>query len=257
MSACALASVLAAAPAHAASAHVVAPGETLSGIAAANGLATETLAGWNGVSADHLVVEGTTIDVPTAAEAGVTATATTVPATAGGHTVAAGESLGSIAAANGVSVADLAATNGMAETDVLIEGTTLAIPAATSSAAGAAPGLGSVPGPDGSVYLEATAADSWNAMRDASLSQYGVDIYPGGSLSGYRTTEQQSALYEQYLAGTGAPANPPGSSSHELGLSVDVPTEEMASVIGEIGWQYGWGRFEAPDEWWHMTYGGG
>jgi hypothetical protein len=31
----------------------------------------------------------------------------------------------------------------------------------------------------------------------------------------------------------------------------------MAAVIGEIGWQYGWGRYEAPDEWWHMTYGGG
>jgi LAS superfamily LD-carboxypeptidase LdcB len=134
---------------------------------------------------------------------------------------------------------------------------TLSIPAATTTATPTTAGLGSVDSPYGPVYLDAAAAERWNAMRDASIAQYGVDIYPGGSLSAYRTTEQQDALYQQYLAGTGAPANPPGSSSHELGLSVDVPTEDMAAVIGEIGWQYGWGRYEAPDEWWHMTYGGG
>ena len=247
----------AAAPAGASTAHVVVAGETLSGIAAANGLSTETLASWNGLSADYLVVEGTTINVPTPEETGVTSTATTATSTtsAGGHTVTAGETLSSIAYANGVSVADLAATNGMAETDLLIEGTTLAIPAA--STATATSGLGSVDSPYGTLYLDASAADNWNAMRDASLSQYGVDIYPGGTLSAYRTSEQQNELYQQYLAGTGAPANPPGYSSHELGLSVDVPSEDMASVIGEIGWQYGWGRYEAPDEWWHMTYGGG
>lgn len=252
--ACALAFGVAAAPAGASTAHVVAPGETLSGIAAANGLSTEALASWNGLSSDHLVLEGTSVDVPTPEEAGVTST--TATAAAGSHTVVAGETLGSIASANGVSVADLATTNGIAETDLLLEGTTLAIPAAATTTT-VTSGLGTVPSPYGTLYLDAAAADAWNAMREASLSQYGVDISPGGSLSAYRTTEQQEALYQQYLAGTGAPANPPGYSSHELGLSVDVPSEDMAAVIGEIGWQYGWGRYEAPDEWWHMSYGGG
>jgi LysM repeat protein len=247
-----------AAPALGSTAHVVVPGETLSGIAAANGLSTETLAAWNGLSSDYLVIEGATINVPTPEETGVSSTAvasTTSTASAGSHIVVAGESLSSIAAANGVAVADLAAVNGMAETDLLVEGTTLSIPAASTTTATTS-GLGSVYSPYGTLYLDAAAADTWNAMRDASLSQYGVDIYPGGDLSAYRTSDQQAALYQQYLDGTGAPANPPGYSSHELGLSVDVPTEEMASVVNEIGWQYGWGRYEAPDEWWHMTYGG-
>ena len=62
------------APAGASVGHVVLAGETLSGIAAANGLATETLAGFNGVAADAWVYEGQTIQVPSADEAAGVAT---------------------------------------------------------------------------------------------------------------------------------------------------------------------------------------
>jgi LysM repeat protein len=235
--------------------HVVAPGETLSGIAAANGLSTETLAGWNGISPETLVVSGTSISVPSIDEAGGTASPTT--AAAGSHVVVAGESLSSVAAANGVAIADLAAANGLGTTDFLIEGTSLQIPAASAVPATPDIALGAVYTPGGDVYLEAGAAERWNAMRQASLSELGADIYPAGPLSAYRTPEQQATLYQEYLDGTGAPANPPGGSSHQLGLSVDLPTEEMRSVIDQIGWQYGWGKYEAPDEWWHVTYAGG
>ncbi len=223
-------SVISPDPAFAAADHVVAEGETLSGIAAANGLSTETLAAWNGISSETLVVSGTSISVPSIDEVGGT-TATTATPAAGSHVVVAGESLSSVAAANGIAVADLAAANGLGTTDFLIEGTTLQIPAAPAVPAAPSVALGAVYTPEGDVYLEASAASQWNAMRQASLSQFGADLYPGGSLSAYRTPEQQAGLYQGYLDGTGAPANPPGSSSHELGLSVDVPTEEMRAII--------------------------
>lgn len=40
--------------------------------------------------------------------------------------------------------------------------------------------------------------------------------------SGYRSPERQRQLYEDYLAGRGNPANPPGTSNHEFGLAADL-----------------------------------
>ncbi len=248
-----------AAEAAASASHVVQPGETLSGIAAANGLPTESLAAWNGISSETLVISGSSITVPTAEEAGVSAsTASTATASGGSHVVVAGESLGSIAGANGVSVSELAAANGLSETGILPEGATLQIPApSTTTATSTAPaGLGAITSPWGDLYLDPAAAESWNAMRDQSLADYGQDLYPAGPLSAYRTSEQQGELYESFLNGVGDPANPPGYSSHEVGLSVDVATPEMRYVVDQIGAAYGWGKLEAPDEWWHVTYGG-
>ena len=197
-----------AAPAGAAVSHTILPGETLSGIAAANGLTTDSLAAWNGLPSDYLVIAGNTISVPTAAETGIPA----------------------------------------ATTDT----TTAALPATTAPASW----LGAIPSPWGDLYLDADAASSWNAMRDAALTTYGVDLYPAGPLSAYRTSAQQGEMYELFLSGTGAPANPPGYSSHELGVSVDLATPAMRDVVDQIGWQYGWGKTEAPAEWWHVTWSG-
>ena len=197
-----------AAPAPAAVTHTVLPGETLSGIAAANGLTTDSLAAWNGVSSDYLVIAGSTISVPSLEETGTaTASATTATTTA-----------------------------------------------ATSTAP--ASWLGSIPSPYGDLYLDAGAAAAWNSMRAEALSSYGVDLYPAGPMSAYRTSAQQGDLYELFLSGVGAPANPPGVSSHEYGVSVDLATPAMRDVVDQIGWQYGWGKTEAPDEWWHVTWSG-
>ena len=93
-------------------------------------------------------------------------------------------------------------------------------------------------------------------MRTDALNNYGVDLYPAGPMSAYRTSTQQGEMYEMFLSGTGAPANPPGYSSHELGVSVDLATPEMRDVVDQIGYLYGWGKTEAPTEWWHVTWGG-
>jgi len=203
--------------------HTVQPGETLSGIAAANGLTTEALAAWNGVAGDHLVIAGASLSVPTPEEAGLGA-ATTAPATDPATTAPA---------------TDPATTAPTA-------------PAASTPA----PWLGAIPSPWGDLYLDAGAAAAWNAMREASLAGYGVDLHPAGPLSAYRSSTQQGEMYELFLSGVGAPANPPGSSSHEYGVSVDLATPAMRDIVDAIGWQYGWGKYEAPDEWWHVSWGG-
>ena len=94
-------------------------------------------------------------------------------------------------------------------------------------------------------------------MRASSLDTYGADLYPEGPLGAYRTYDQQSQLYQQYLDGTGAPANAPGTSSHELGTAVDVATPDMRSIVDSLGPSYGWGKIHGPDEWWHVDYVGG
>jgi hypothetical protein len=199
----ALAGALAfASPATASVSHVVVSGETLSGIAAVNGLSTESLAAFNGLSADGWVYEGQTIEIPSADEVGTTSTATS----------------------------------------------TSTAPASTAY------GLATVSGPLGSVQLDPTAATQWEAMRAASLATYGIDLYPAGTLSGYRTYEQQAYLYDLFLSGQGAPANPPGTSNHELGIAMDVPDPAMADIINQIGPTYGW--YGIQSEWWHFEYWG-
>jgi LysM repeat protein len=211
-------SLILAAPAAASVPHVVEPGETLWSIAAANGYTTGSVAAFNGLPEDTLVVVGQTIQVPSAGE-GAVATAPAPEAAAAS-----------------------AATPTPAE------------PAAEPIAP--APGMGHIDSPWGQLHLDPVAAESWNAMADAAMAQFGVDLHPGGTLSANRTYEQQAMLYEQFLAGTGAPANPPGSSSHELGVAVDVATPEMRSVIDQIGGQYGWSG-TIPSEWWHVSCCGG
>ena len=194
------------------------------------------------------------------------------------HVVQPGETLWSISAANNLTTRTVAVYNGLPEDTALIEGTTVHVPtvaegeAALASAAAAgpapaetdltetivpAPGMGHVPSPYGELHLFPAAADSWNAMRAESLQVYGIDIYPSGPLAAYRTYEQQAQLYEEFVAGVGEPANPPGTSSHELGVAVDVETPQMRWVIDQIGWKYGWGKAHGPDEWWHVDYLGG
>ena len=220
------------------------------------------------------MIVGETIQVPasyeladatSSADTTPASSATSTPSSSGSHTVVAGESFSSIAAANGIGADALASANGLSLDSVIVPGQSLTIPAATASAASASPAspattpsgaLGYVPSPYGDLPLDSGAASSWNAMRDQSLQTYGQDIYPGGPLSAYRTYDQQAQLYQEYLNGTGPLAAPPGTSAHEYGTAVDVPDPAMRSVVDALGSAYGWGKTEAPSEWWHVNYGG-
>ena len=227
--ACAIGAGLLASPAALAAApHRVLPGETLWSISTANNLTPRTVAIYNGLPENAQLLVGTTIYVPTVQE-------------------------GAAALAAGAPAVAPPATNGAVGA---VPAGTLEAEAATTTAV-SAPGMGQVPSPYGDLSLIPAAADAWNAMRAEAKSVYGIDIYPGGPVSAYRSYAQQSALYGAFLAGLGAPANPPGTSSHEYGTAVDVQTPEMRSVIDQIGSKYGWGKIHAPGEWWHVDYLGG
>jgi LysM repeat protein len=208
---------LMASPAQAAAPHVVLPGETLWSISAANNFTTRTVAAFNGLSEDTQLLAGETIQVPTLAE--------------GAAALAGSPAYGS-----------------SVDTGISSSAAPTAMPSA--------PGMGHIPSPWGELHLAPAAADAWNAMRAESLQVYGVDLVPDGPLSAYRTYEQQAYLYDLFLSGQGAPANPPGTSSHETGMALDVDTPEMRWVIDQIGWKYGWGKIHAPGEWWHVDYTG-
>jgi LysM repeat protein len=208
------------ASAQAAVPHVVQPGETLWSIAAANNFTTRTVATYNGLPEDAQPAVGDTIQVPTEAE--------------GAAALAEAGLLGTPVAGTTSPHTDTA-------------------PTAEPPPPPPAPWLAPVQTAEGTAYLDAGAAAAWEAMRQDALASYGIDLQPSGTLSAYRSWEQQSYLYDLFLSGQGEPANPPGSSSHEFGVAVDVPSEDMAAVIREIGSAYGWVA-TIPGEWWHFEF---
>jgi LysM repeat protein len=265
--------------------HTVLPGETLWSIATANNFTTDSLAAYNGLSADTQVYTGETIQIPTDSEAaGALAssgtstagstTTTTSSTTGASHTVQPGESLSSVAAANGISPQTLAADNGLSSDALLISGERITIPTqvATSTSTPTSSSISSAPPPEshpswtspiycpscpaGQAYLASTAAYNWNAMRQASLNTYGIDLYPAGPYSAYRSYGQQLYLYDQYVSGAGPLAAVPGTSAHEYGSAVDLADPSMRTVIDQIGAAYGWAKTEASGEWWHVDYVG-
>jgi LysM repeat protein len=208
--------------------HVVRPGETLWSISAANNFTTRTVAAFNGLPEDASVVAGSTIQVPTVEEGAA----------------ALGES--------GIVPGSPTETSAPAPAE--------AAPAAPAGgppppAPGSTYGLAHIPSPYGELHLDPAAASSFMAMREEALAAYRVELHPDGPVSAFRTYEQQAYLHDLYLSGQGAPANPPGTSSHELGIAVDLAEPEMRSVVDEIGAAHGW---YAPhsNEWWHIEYWG-
>ena len=176
------------------------------------------------------------------------------------HLIQPGETLWGISAANGLTTRTVAVFNGIPEDSLVYAGETIQVPtveegAAALASAGVAPAT-TPPATESAPYgLTTAAAASWEQMRQASLAQFGVDLYTDGPLGAYRTYEQQAYLYELFLAGQGAPANPPGTSTHELGIAVDVAEPVMRDVIDQIGPTYGW--YGIDSEWWHVEYWGG
>ena len=106
--------------------------------------------------------------------------------------------------------------------------------------------------PTDALYLENEAARSWNAMRQFMVARGVGDIYPGGSISAYRTYAQQ--VYARQVYGSNAAI--PGTSNHGLGLAVDLATPTMRANLDRYGAQFGWAKrwSDASWEWWHIKY---
>lgn len=108
--------------------------------------------------------------------------------------------------------------------------------------------------PGGKAYLQKDAAAAWNALRQFCLEK-GIDLYPAGPNSAYRTLAVQVEMKRIYKGN----AATPGTSNHGLGLAVDVATHAMRSAIDEYGARFGWSKkwSDASWEWWHLKYKAG
>jgi LysM repeat protein len=132
--------------------HVVAPGESLSAVAAADGLPVDQLAAANGLSSDSQLIAGSTLAIPPqtgeavatssspSAESAAPAQASSaVPSSSGGgYVVQPGDTLSAIAARYGVSVDALASANGLDPAGILPAGASLSVSGGSSSSAGEA-----------------------------------------------------------------------------------------------------------------------
>jgi soluble lytic murein transglycosylase-like protein len=140
-------------------AHTVAPGETLWQLAAMNNMTTRSFAAANGLSPDAQIISGTTIRIPSVAEAAgalVTAAPAAAPAVAssgapepmGGYTIRPGDSLSAIAATARVPMSAIASMNGLDPNGILVAGTVIKLPTGSPAPAGAsqpAPATTSIP----------------------------------------------------------------------------------------------------------------
>jgi N-acetylmuramoyl-L-alanine amidase len=131
--------------------HVVAPGESLSSIAAADGLSVSALAAANGLSPQSQLISGSSVAIPPQTGGSVqTGSAYTTPVSdetaapvasvgtssssgGGGYLVQPGDTLSAIAARYGVSIDQLASANGLDPNGLLISGTTLSVAGAPAS----------------------------------------------------------------------------------------------------------------------------
>jgi hypothetical protein len=115
-------------------------------------------------------------------------------------------------------------------------------------------------------YLRKDAAVAWEAMRQASLIERGVDLYALGPISAYRSYADQVRM-KQYWTARGTPwkAATPGTSNHGWGVAVDVGdgnpavSQRMWTSVNAIGRRYGWSHDEGArvGEPWHFRYVGG
>jgi len=176
--------------------HLVAPGETLWGIASANGLSASALAAANGLSSEARVIAGTSLTIPALGTGISTSAPATTPATSsssgGGLVVPLGDTLSGIAARNGVSLSRLAAANGLDPSRPLLAGTRLHLPASGGAGASAVPvsttsGSGSAaPAPLGGYTVRpgdtlATGTPSPQCTGE-TLAHATITVGPGGTL---------------------------------------------------------------------------
>jgi LysM repeat protein len=152
------ATLIAPASASASVAHVVAAGESLSSIAATDGMTVEQLAAANGLSAEALLTQGSTLTIPpqetgtpeAAPSAGEPQSTTEAAApnagepqstaqaaapSAGSYVVQPGDTLSAIAARAGMSVGELAVANGVDPEGLLLAGAVLEVPGTSTEAA--------------------------------------------------------------------------------------------------------------------------
>ena len=180
-------------------AHVVAEGDTLSGIAAQHGTTWQTLARINGLSNPDRLSIGQPIRLP----------ASDAPAT---HVVRRGETLSGIAQANGLDVATLARTNHLADPDRIAVGQTLRL-SGTAPAPQAAPSAPAIAPVDAAPRLGAIAERYESGGRGPGTVSTGAGD-PGGVSYGVYQLSSNAGTLQKFLANEGK------SYAGELGTGI-------------------------------------
>jgi LysM repeat protein len=243
--------------------HVVAPGESLTSIAAADGLTVDQLAAANGISPYTQVVAGTDIQIPPqgtapAAAQGVAQSASggdgdndgddaqyvseSTPASAassggGSYVVQPGDTLTAIAARAGMSVDQLAAANGLDPNAPLLAGAALRL-----SGTGTAP-VNSAPSTGGSYVVQPgdtlTAIAARAGMSIAQLAaNNGIDpnapLLIGTVLRLSGTSGTTTFVSNTTGSGGSAGTQPVGSAAQGNPTNPPYPTAETVTA-GQVG----------------------
>ncbi|MET0600361.1 MAG: LysM peptidoglycan-binding domain-containing protein [Baekduia sp.] len=241
------------AAAHAGVSHLVVPGETLSGIAAANGLSPAQLAGANGLAADAFVIAGRSLTIPPPGTTTVASTAAAAtPAPFGGYRVRLGDSLSAIAAEHGVSLTQLAAVNGLSVAGTLVAGTSLRLPGAATATQSSAPvgaattarsaggGHAVVPG-ETLTGIAAANGITPTALAAANGLAPTAFVIAGTSLkipaAGATTTASATATPAANVPSAGAATGSPGRLNAAQIGSIAAANGAPASLASAIAWQ--------------------
>jgi N-acetylmuramoyl-L-alanine amidase len=225
--------------------HVISKGESLSSIAAQDGVSVDALAAANGLSPDTQLLAGSTIQIPPQGAS------TAVPAstsTSGAYVVQAGDTLSAIAARAGVSVNSLAAANGLNPDAFLLTGTVLHLSGSSASSGTVMPasdttGSGASYVVQAGDTLSAIAARSGTTV-DALASANGLDPnhyllsgtvlrVPSGSGSGSTIDVSMSSDTSGSSAATSQPV---GTTAQGTPTDPPYPTPERvtASEVGSV-----------------------
>jgi N-acetylmuramoyl-L-alanine amidase len=253
--------------------HVVSQGESLSSIAAQDGLSVDALAAANGLSPGTKLLAGSTIQIPpqgTTAVTPVSASLTTsgssdssggaaagdgdadsddagagtaVPAstsTSGAYVVQPGDTLSAIAARSGVSVSTLAAANGLNPNAFLLVGTVLHL-AGSSSATGTM-----IPVSDTTTTSSSTGSASYVVQSGDTLSaiaaRSGVSVDALAAANGLNpnhallvgTVLRVSAGSGAAASGDPATSQPVGATAQGTPTDPPYPTPERVTAA-EVG----------------------
>jgi LysM repeat protein len=236
--------------------HVVSPGETLTSIAAADGLSLDQLAAANGISPDTQLVAGSTIAIPPQG-GGSTSAAASTPAggdgdadsddggassassSGGSYVVQAGDTLSAIAARAGMSVDSLAALNGLNPDSYLLSGTVLKLSGASSAAPASAASASSTSGPGGSYVVQAGDTLSAIAARagmsvDSLAALNGLD--PSAYLLSGTVLKLSGSAGSTASGASAASSQPVGAAAEGSSGAPPYPTPERvsASEVGSI-----------------------
>lgn len=221
----------------------IAPGETLSAIAARHGTTTAQLAADNGISNPNRIVAGTRLTVSGAASGSAASTGTPT-STGAGHRVRVGDTLSGIAARYGTSAEALARGNGISLEGILSIGTRLTVPGGTSASSSSTASAAAPSGASGShrvragetlsaigarYGVSAAAIARANGMTDANLVVAGDSLSIPGSTGGAPGPAAASAPAS---GGTVAALLDQASARH--GVPADL---SRAVAWQESGWQ--------------------